>query len=246
MVSKIRKFMDDVPIEGLICLDAGTGTGSLTRYLVKRGARLVYSISNNPEHLDYARSKCSTKELRKIRFINADLSCLNFLSVETVDLVTAHMLINLVTPVKLFSIFRELTRVARKNSLLIIIDYNPLYTYQTDRSYLVEELFRIENAIHYLVKGEPALIWYPSEYIVDFLQLLGWMPECIKLIYSKTPWEKELLQEHIDVIKEICTKVNHKGIREDFLRNAVEIFNKIGDEEVIYAGSIYGIKMRKK
>ena len=140
-MSIIRKFVRDVPIEGLICLDAGTGIGGMTRYLVKRRTKLVYSISNNQEHLDYAHSKCSTDELTNIRFINADMSDLNFLSAETVDVITTHMLINVVTPVKLFSIFRELTWVARKNSLLIIIDYNPLYTYQTDRSHLIEEIF---------------------------------------------------------------------------------------------------------
>jgi len=245
-MSSIQKFMSDVPIKGLICLDAGTGTGGMTRYLVERGAKLVFSISNNQEHLDYARSKCSTEEIRKIRFVNADLADLKFLSSETVDLITAHMLINVVYPIKLFSIFKELTRVARKNSLLTIIDYNPLYTYQTDKSHLVEELFKIENAIHYLVEGEPALIWYPSEYIINSLQLLGWMPESINLIYSKTPWEKELLNEHMDEIKEICVKINHENLRESFLQNTAEIFNKIGDKEVIYAGSIYGIKMRKK
>jgi len=78
------------------------------------------------------------------------------------------MLINLVSPIKLFLIFKELTRAARKGCLLIIIDYNPFFTYQMDRSYLIEELFRIENAIHYLVEGEPAMIWYPSEYIIIY------------------------------------------------------------------------------
>ncbi len=245
-MSIIRKFVRDVPIEGLICLDAGTGIGGMTRYLVKRRTKLVYSISNNQEHLDYAHSKCSTEELTKIRFINADMSDLNFLSAETVDVITTHMLINVVTPVKLFSIFRELTWVARKNSLLIIIDYNPLYTYQTDRSHLIEEIFKIENAIHYLGEGEPALIWYPSEYIINLLQFFYWVSECVKLLYSKTPWEKKLIKEHIDVINEMCVKVDQESIRENFLHNAVEIFNKIGDEEVIYAGSIYGIKVRKK
>jgi len=36
----------------------------MTRYLVKRGAKLVYSISNNQEHLDYARSKLSDDEAK--------------------------------------------------------------------------------------------------------------------------------------------------------------------------------------
>ncbi|HOC52521.1 MAG TPA: hypothetical protein PLW61_00320 [Caldisericia bacterium] len=68
----------------------------------------------------------------------------------------------------------------------------------------------------------------------------------MKLIYSKTPWEKELLKEHIDDIKEMCEKVNHKDLRKNFLQNALEIFNKIGDKEIIYAGTIYGIKILKK
>ncbi|MEW5937120.1 MAG: methyltransferase domain-containing protein [Candidatus Thermoplasmatota archaeon] len=245
-MSSIQKSMKNIPVEGLICLEAGTGAGNMTCYLVKRGAKLVYSISDNQEHLDYARSKLSNDEAKKVKFINSDLCDLSFLSPGAIDLITAHMLINVVPPVDLFSIFNELTRVAKKDALMVINDYNPFFSYQTKKSYLVEELFRIENAIHYIVEGKLALIWYPSEYIINLLQLLGWVQECMNLIYSKTPWEKELLKEHIDVIKDMCVKVNHEDLREDFLQNALEIFNKIGDEEVIYAGSIYSIKMRKK
>jgi len=245
-MSSIQKFMSDVPIKELICLEAGTGAGNMTRYLIEKGAKLVYSISNNQEHLDYARKRLSNDGVKRVKFIKADLRGLDFLSDEMIDLITAHMLVNVVSPVDLFSIFKELSRVAKEGALMIINDYNPLSSYQTERSYLVEELFKIENAIYYLVEGEPALVWYPSEYITDLLQFLGWKVESLKLLYHKTPWEKELLQEHLDVIKEMCVKINHENLRESFLQNAAEIFNKIGDEEVIYAGSIYGIKMRKK
>jgi len=238
--------MKDVNVEGSICLEAGTGAGNMTRYLVKRGAKLVYSISNNQEHLDYARSKLSDEAAKRVRFINADLRRLNFLSDNTIDLITAHMLINVVPAVELFLIFKELTRVAKKGALIVINDYNPLSSYITERSHLVEELFRIENAISYLVEGKPALVWYPSEYITDLLQLSGWKLESVRLLYHKTPWERELLQEHLEVIKETCIKLNDKNTRKNFLQQALEILNKIGEKEVIYAGSIYSIKMRRK
>jgi len=238
--------MKDVNVEGSICLEAGTGAGNMTRYLVQRGAKLVYSISNNQEHLDYARSKLSDEEAKRVRFINADLRRLNFLSDNTIDLITAHMLINVVPAVELFLIFKELTRVAKKGALIVINDYNPLSSYITKRSRLVEELFRIENAISYLVEGKPALVWYPSEYITDLLQLSGWKLESVRLLYHKTPWERELLQEHLEVIKETCIKLNDENTRKNFLQQALEILNKIGEKEVIYAGSIYSIKMRRK
>lgn len=241
----IQISMDGVPVEGLICLEAGTGAGNMTYYLVKRKAKLVYSISNNQEHLDYARSRLSDGDLKKVRFVNVDLSNLR-LSSETIDLITAHMLISVVPPVDLFSIFKELTRVAKKDALMVINDYNPLSSYQTERSHLVEELFRIENTVHYLVKDKPALVWYPYEYVTDLLQLLGWKVESTKLLYPKTPWPKELLEEHIDVIKEICIKINNEGTRKNFLQRALEIFNEVDEDEVIYAGSIYSIKIRRK
>lgn len=40
-------------------------------------------------------------------------------------------------------------------------------------------------------------------------------------------------------------KVNNKRIKNAFLHQTLEIFNKIKDNEVIYVGSIYSIKMRK-
>jgi ubiquinone/menaquinone biosynthesis C-methylase UbiE len=238
--------MDGIHIKDLTCLEAGTGAGNMTRYLLKKGSKLVYSISNNQEHLDYARKRLSDEEAKRVKFINADLRKLNFLSDETIDLITAHMLINVVPPVDLFQIFKELSRVAKKGTLMVVNDYNPLSSYQTKRSLLVEKLFKIENAIYYMVEGEPALVWYPSEYITDLLQLLNWKVESVKLLYHKTPWEKELLREHLEVIKETCIKINDENVRENFLHQALEIFNKIGDDEVIYAGSIYSIKMRKK
>jgi len=218
----------------------------MARYLVRKGAKLVYSISNNQGHLEYARSQCTAQELRKIVFINADLAKLDCLPADAFDLITAHMLINVVPPVKIFSILKELTRVARKGAVLVLIDYNPLSSYQTSRSHLVEDLFRLENAIHYLVEGEPALVWYPSDYVIDVLERLGWVEEDARLIYSKTPWEKELLKEHLDEIEEMCRRFRQRDIGERLLQRAVGIVNQIGDDEVIYAGTIYGIRMRKK
>ncbi|GEM_PF-1134472 len=238
--------MDGVQVKDLTCLEAGTGAGNMTCYLVEKGAKLVYSISNNQEHLAYARKRLSSDEKKRVKFIKADLRKLDFLPYETIDLITAHMLINVVSPVDLFSIFKELSRVAKKGALMIINDYNPISSYQTERSHIVEELFRIENAICYLVEGEPALVWYPSEYITDLLQLLNWKVESVKLMYPKTPWEKDLLQEHIEEIKKTCAKINDLDLRKNFSHNAVEIFNKIGKDEVIYAGSIYSVKVRRK
>lgn len=238
--------MKDVSVEGLTCLEAGTGAGNMTCYLVKRGAKLVYSISNNQEHLDYASSRLSAEEVKRVKFVNSDLCNLSFISPKAIDLITAHMLINTVTQVDLFSIFKELTRIAKKDALMVINDYNPLFSYQAERSHLVENLFRIENAVNYLVEDKPALVWYPSEYVTDLLQLLGWDLETVNLLYPKTPWDKELLKEHIDKIKEMCIKINNESTRKNFLQQAFEIFNEIGEEEVIYAGSIYSIKMWRK
>jgi len=174
------------------------------------------------------------------------LASLDFLRADRFDLITAHMLINVVPPVKHFSIFKELTRVARKGSRLVLIDYNPLSSYQTRRSHLVEDLFRLENAIHYLIEGEPALVWYPSDYVIDLLERLGWVKERVKLIYSRTPWDKELLKEHLDEIEEMSKRLSQRAIGEPLSKRAVEILNQIGDDEVIYAGTIYGIHLRKK
>jgi len=237
--------IDKINITGLTCLEAGTGAGNMTRWLAKKGAKVVYSISNNLEHLDYARRRLPKKYIKNVKFIKADLRKLDFLEEETIDLITAHMLINVVTPVDLFFIFKELTRVAKNKALMVVNDYNPLCSYQTERSHLVEELFRIENAVSYLANDEPALIWYPSEYIIELLELLGWEIETMELMYDKTPWGKELLKEHLEVIENECKKLRNENLRKNLLHQAKEILNQVDEDETVYAGTIYSIIARR-
>jgi len=156
------------------------------------------------------------------------------------------MLVNVVTHVDLFLIFKELTRVAKNKALMVVNDYNPLSSYQTERSCLVEELFRIENAASYLANGKPALVWYPSEYITGLLELLGWEIETMELMYDKTPWEKELLEEHLEVIEEECKKIDDENLRKSLLHQAHKLLDQIGEDETIYAGTIYSIIARRK
>lgn len=63
-------------------------------------------------------------------------------------------------------------------------------------------------------------------------------------MYDKTPWEKELLKEHLEVIEEKCMKINDGNLKRNLSCKAIEIFNQIGKEEVIYAGIIYTIKAK--
>ena len=238
--------MEEVPVEGQICLEAGTGAGNMTCYLIERGARLVYSISNNQEHLDYAQSRLSREDEKKVKFINADLQNLEFISSGSIDLTTAHMLLNVVQPAELFLIFKELTRVIKKDGYLIINDYNPLLSYQMDRTYLVEELFKLENAVHQLVNDKPALVWYSSDYVSDLLQTLGWNIHSTNLLFDKTPWSKQLLQEHVDEIEKIGNKINDDVVKQNLLRMAKSVFNEIDDDEIIYGGSVYSIKMQRE
>ncbi len=62
---------------------------------------------------------------------------------------------------------------------------------------------------------------------------------------DKTPWEKELLEEHLEVIKEECKKINNKNLRENLLHQANKILNQISGDETIYAGTIYSLIARK-
>jgi len=117
--------------------------------------------------------------------------------------------------------------------------------FQTERSYLVEELFKIENAVSYIANGEPALVWYPSEYVVELLELLGCEIESVKMLYDKTPWEKELLKEHLEVIEKICMKIKDEKLKKNLLHQAIEILNPVAEDKVIYAGTIYSVKARK-
>lgn len=230
--------MKNVNIKDLICLEEGTGAGNMTKFLAKNGAKLVYSISNREEHLDYVKSRLTRKEKERVKFVNADLRDLRFIKDEEIDLVTAHMLINLLSPNELLSIFQELTRVTKRGGLIVINDYNPLESYNTKRSFLVEELFNIENGINYIVEGKPSLSWYPSEYVIKLLNFLGWNLKSIELIFKRTPWDKNLIKEHIEFIEELCDKLNDKNIKRYFLNRIYDILNKINEKEIIYSGTI--------
>ena len=244
--TSIQLAMEGIDVEGLVCLEAGTGAGNMTCYLVARGARLVYSLSDNQEHLDYARERLSGDDAKRVEFIRGDLRKLDFLSGGTIDVVTAHMLINVLPSVDLFSVLGELSRVAKQGALLVVNDYNPLSSHRGRRSHLVERLLRIENAVCCLVEGEPALVWYPSHYVAELLRLRDWEVESVTLLYDKTPWHKELLRGHVDGVREASLGIEDEGVREGLLRQTLGVFDQVADAEVIYAGSIYSIKARRR
>ena len=238
--------MNKINVEGLICLEAGTGAGNMTHWLAKKGAKLIYSISNNEEHLKYARKRLPERYHKNVKFINADLRHLDFIENEMIELITAHMLINVVEHEDLFFIFKELTRVAKKDGIIVVNDYNPLSSYKGKRFHIVDELFKIENVVSYLANGKPALVWYSQKYVTELLTLFGWEIDTVELMYERTPWDRELLEEHLEEIEEGCKKIKDENLRKNLLSYANNLISQIDERETIYAGTIYSIIARKK
>ena len=65
------------------------------------------------------------------------------------------------------------------------------------------------------------------------LELLGWEIETMELMYDKTPWEKELLEEHLEVIEEECKKIDDENLRKSLLHQAHKLLDQIGEDETI-------------
>lgn len=68
----------------------------------------------------------------------------------------------------------------------------------------------------------------------------------MELMYDKTPWEKELLEGHLEVIEEECKKIDDENLRKSLLHQAYKLLDQIGEDETIYAGTIYSIIARRK
>jgi len=91
----VRTALDDRPVEGAVCLEAGAGVGNTTAGLLEAGAGRVYAVTNDAEHADTVRERVGAGGPDRVATLEADLRATP-LPDESVDLVTAHGLCNVV------------------------------------------------------------------------------------------------------------------------------------------------------
>lgn len=214
----VRTAVADLPVEGAVCLEAGAGAGNMSKALAAAGAERVYAITNDSSHAIDARERVGDD---RVAVLTADLTATP-LPDDSVDLITAHALCNVVSPAELTEILAELSRVARPDARLVVDDYGPIPT--DGDGAVVSELFAVENAAAELSRGESALTFYPAEHVRRLCAGFGWTPTRTETLLDPVPWTPELLDAHADLARE----------------NAAELPPELGDALAERASAVRG------
>lgn len=219
--------LSGVPVENNRCLEAGAGAGNTSETLLERDAAVVYALTNDAEHATDVHKRFESKS--RLVSVIADLQEAP-LPDDSVDVVTAHALLNVLTPPELDHIATELTRVTRDGGYLVVVDYDPI---PDDR---VRELFAVENAVSELAETRPALVFHPQELVERVFTAAGW--NCIKTgtALEPVPWTGELLDAHVQVIEDHLERLPD-NLAEPLRDHAHRVRERAG--EGIETGSMY-------
>lgn len=198
----VRTALDDRPVEGRVCLEAGAGVGKTTAGLLEAGASRVYAVTNDREHAETVRDRVGRAHgpdadvPDRVVPIRADLRATP-LPDDAVEVVTAHGLCNVVPTADLPEVVAELTRVATPGAQLVVDDYDPLPDGAPMR-----DLFAVENAAAELAGGEPALTFYPSEMLRRLFAGYGWRFDRERTLLDPVPWTESHVAAHAAVARE--------------------------------------------
>jgi len=223
----VRTALADQPVEGKRCLEAGAGVGNMTAGLLDGGPAAVYAITDDREHAQTVRDRV---EGGRVAVFEADLRSMP-LRAETIDVVTAHGLFNVVPPPDAERIVSELTRVAAPGAHLVVDDYSPLGEHP------IRELFAVENALMELARGEPALTFYAADHLQSLFEGHGWSLERRKTLLDPVPWTESHVQAHLDVAREVAADLP-TGTAAPLVERAENLAADIGSVD---AGEMYSL-----
>jgi hypothetical protein len=157
------------------------------------------------------------------------------LASDSVDLVTAHGLFNVLAPASLDAVVSEVTRVAAPGSRLVVDDYEPL-----PESAAVRDLFALENAASELATGRPALTFYPASVLRRLFVGSGWECSRKQVLLDPVPWTASHVEAHANVARSLATRLS-ADLREPILAEADRLEATIGSESV---GEMYSLAFR--
>jgi SAM-dependent methyltransferase len=228
----VTTALDDRPVSGTVCLEAGAGLGNATTGLLAAGARRVYAVTDDSDHATAVRERVGRDDRTAV--LEADLREVP-LAADAVDLVTAHGLFNVLAPASLDAVAAELTRVAARGCHLVVDDYDPL---PTDAA--VRDLFAVENAASRLAGDGPALTFYPSAVLRRLFVGYGWTVDRELTLLEPVPWTESHLRAHADAARAAAaTLPDELGGR--LAAEGSRIAEEIGSESV---GRMYNLAFR--
>lgn len=186
----VRDALADVPVDGATALEAGAGVGNGTAGLVDAGAAPVYAVTDHPDHAAGVRERVPEAEV-----VESDLQSIP-LDDDSVDVILAHGLFNVLTNKEAAAIAAEFTRVAAPGAWLLVDDYDPMPEHAP-----IRRLFGVENAIAELVDGRPAYVFHPEAGLRQLFAGHGWDHERTKSLLEPVPWPEELFEAHLDAAR---------------------------------------------
>ncbi|WP_254279101.1 class I SAM-dependent methyltransferase [Haloarcula marina] len=229
----VAAALSDRPVDGRVCLEAGAGHGNATAGLLDAGAASVYAVTDDSDHADAVRERCGDATDR-LAVLEADLRQTPIAD-DSVELVTAHALCNVLSPAALDAVAAELTRVAAPGAHLVVDDYAPL-----PEGAAVRDLFAVENAAVELADGRPALSFYPASTLRSVFEGHGWRFDRERTLLDPVPWTERHLAAHAAVATEAAGRLSPE-LGRPLGRRADRLVEAIGSES---AGRMYSVAMR--
>lgn len=230
----VTAALEDRPVDGAVCLEAGAGVGNATAGLLAGGAQRVYAVTNNAEHASTVRERFGRDEADRAAVIEADLTATP-LATDSIGVITAHGLFNVLPPASLPAVVEELTRVAAPGCHLIIDDYEPL---PADAA--VRDLFAVENAAAELATGRPALSFWPADALRRLFAGYGWEFDRERTLLDPVPWTSNHVESHANVARSHAGELDG-DLRAPLVAETDRLIESIGSES---AGTMYSVAMR--
>ena len=226
----VREALADRPVEGAVCLEAGAGAGRMTEALLEAGAGRVYAVTDDPDHAVAVRDRFDDDRLAVLR---ADLRATP-LPADSIDLLTAHALFNVLPSAVAADVAAELTRVARPGADLVVDDYAPI-----PASAPVRRLFAVENAAAELADGAPALTFHSPAGVRRLFAGHGWRHERTRTLLDPVPWHADLVDAHLSVVRETVGGLDGE-LADELLAEARQRADAARDTEV---GEMYSLAL---
>lgn len=230
----VTAALADRPVTGAVCLEAGAGAGNATAGLLAAGAGRIYAVTNDGEHADAVRGRVGRDEADRVAVLEADLRTLP-MAADSVEVITAHGLCNVLDPSSLGAVVEEVTRVAAPGCHLVVDDYEP-----PPDGAAVRELFAVENAAAELAENRPALTFYPAAVLRRLLVGYGWEFDRERTLLEPVPWTASHIEAHSDATRSAASKLSDE-LGEHLSAEAERLATAIGDESI---GRMYSIALR--
>lgn len=250
--STVAAALADRPVAGATCLEAGAGLGNATAGLLAAGAARVYAVTNDRTHASAVRARVAgdrpeaaadatgtarddaDADADRTAVLEADVRALPVAD-DSVEVVTAHALFNVLAPAALGTVASELTRVAAPGCHLVVDDYAPL-----PRGAAVRDLFAVENAASRLARGRPALTFYPAAALRRLFVGRGWTFDRTLTLLDPVPWTASHLAAHVEATRAAATTLPG-GTGARLTERAERLAAAVGSES---AGEMYGLAFR--